>query len=395
MPDKPLTNENFQNKLNEKYPNQFTVIRYTNYKEKTIVKCNKCGKILERNPVNLVKRGKCEYCYLLNRPDELKKYAKDIINDYLNKNSLNEEYSIDNNTIISCKEKSKFFHKKCNKYFDMSIEKFKSGRRCPFCQHAHDRKSNEEFIMECKQKFPDYDILTNYETRDTEITIKHTICNHVFKKKAYIFLAGHGCPLCNGGTKLLNTEKAKTQVDKDYELLEYSGRNKKCKLKHNKCGINFEKRFSAFIKFPKCPLCDEKYYNEKVIRKFFKDNNINIESQKKFNNCKNIRELPFDFYISKFNLIVEYDGEQHYFPIFGREKLNKQKENDNIKNKFCKEYNIHLLRIPFWEASNITMILTKYIDMCVINNNIDLEKHRTFIRENIMSFKEYKEQSKK
>lgn len=81
---------------------------------------------------------------------------------------------------------------------------------------------------------------------------------------------------------------------------------------------------------------------------------IKFEEQKRFYGCKNIKGtdmLPFDFYIPKYNLLIEYDGLHHFEPIDGwggEEKFIKTKENDSIKNKYCKNNEIRLLRIPFY-----------------------------------------------
>ena len=62
--------------------------------------------------------------------------------------------------------------------------------------------------------------------------------------------------------------------------------------------------------------------------------------------------LYFDFYLPDYNCCIEYDGEQHYISTGyygGKEKLNRNQENDNIKNNYCKEHNIKLIRIPYWD----------------------------------------------
>ena len=61
-------------------------------------------------------------------------------------------------------------------------------------------------------------------------------------------------------------------------------------------------------------------------------------------------KLHLDFYFPKLNLAIEYDGIQHYTPIefFGGEKaLMEQKDRDKQKDKYCKNHNIKLIRIPY------------------------------------------------
>jgi len=63
--------------------------------------------------------------------------------------------------------------------------------------------------------------------------------------------------------------------------------------------------------------------------------------------------LPFDFYLPEVNTCIEYDGEQHYKPYrFSQDekyikKLEKTKQHDLIKNLYCKENGIRLIRIPY------------------------------------------------
>jgi len=61
-------------------------------------------------------------------------------------------------------------------------------------------------------------------------------------------------------------------------------------------------------------------------------------------------------------MLIEYDGIQHFKPIKyfgGEEKFKFQQKTDFIKNEYCKNNNIKLLRIPYWEFDNIKLILAK------------------------------------
>ena len=67
------------------------------------------------------------------------------------------------------------------------------------------------------------------------------------------------------------------------------------------------------------------------------------------------QKLKFDFYLPKYNLCIEVDGEQHDEVVtFGGKKciqdseeaFKKRQRYDAIKTKYCKDNNIGLLRIP-------------------------------------------------
>jgi hypothetical protein len=74
--------------------------------------------------------------------------------------------------------------------------------------------------------------------------------------------------------------------------------------------------------------------------------------EKTFTDCVNskqgryCRELRFDFYLPEQNTLIEYDGEPHFVKRgkYG-EKFETLQENDIIKNKYCKDRGIKLIRI--------------------------------------------------
>lgn len=77
----------------------------------------------------------------------------------------------------------------------------------------------------------------------------------------------------------------------------------------------------------------------------------------------------YDFYLPDYNLIIEYDGEQHYFPVnFGgwdevelQKRFNEIKKHDQIKTQYCIDNHINLLRIPYWEKKNIETIIYNHL----------------------------------
>ena len=86
--------------------------------------------------------------------------------------------------------------------------------------------------------------------------------------------------------------------------------------------------------------------------------------QKRFDNCIYKNKLPFDFYLPKFNICIEYDGEGHYMPIYYTADTKKHEEyyeltllRDNLKNDFCLNNGILLLRIPYFNYSIISDII--------------------------------------
>ena len=95
---------------------------------------------------------------------------------------------------------------------------------------------------------------------------------------------------------------------------------------------------------------------ENKISQLLNDYNICFEKQKHFSDCR----FPdtkyyayFDFYIPQFNVLIEYDGEQHFnysnnkYTWNNEENFKKICEHDEYKNSWCKSNNIILIRIPY------------------------------------------------
>lgn len=108
-----------------------------------------------------------------------------------------------------------------------------------------------------------------------------------------------------------------------------------------------------------CPNCNESR-GEKEIAKFLNKNDITYSRQHKFYGCRNIFELPFDFYIPSMRACVEFDGKQHYEPmeLFGGVSTHEQlKINDKIKSDYCEDNYINLIRIRYDQYDDIYQIL--------------------------------------
>lgn len=90
---------------------------------------------------------------------------------------------------------------------------------------------------------------------------------------------------------------------------------------------------------------------ELLVRRFLDENNIPFKQEFIFSDCKNVAPLRFDFalyYDTENLLLIEVDGEQHFNKggLFGGDFESTAKR-DKIKNYYCEEHNIPLLRIPY------------------------------------------------
>ena len=111
---------------------------------------------------------------------------------------------------------------------------------------------------------------------------------------------------------------------------------------------------------------------EERISKILRENNIPFEMQKTFDDCRNPETdslFRFDFYINN-QYLLEYDGIQHFLyddnSIWNtKENLEKTQKYDTIKNQYCKDHNIPLIRIPY----------TKYDTLCLEDLLLETSKY--------------------
>ncbi len=269
---------------------------------------------------------------------------------------------------------------KCDYEWSMSPDKRIIGRGCPACANKVVTDKNRLSI-----KFPNIAKEWDY-TQNTDIPEnvsygsnkkfwwKCSKCNYSWESTVINRTSGWSCPACSG----------KIVTDKNRMTILYPGLVSEWDFNKNKKDI-LEISYSSNIKYwwicnkcnhswfsspntrtgqnQGCPKC--KYsHGEKEIEKFLIEHNIKYENQYKIPECKNIKTLPFDFAIWMNNKLglIEYNGEQHYEKIWkNRGSLEQNIYRDKIKENYCKENNIPLLIIPYWEYKNISTILETYI----------------------------------
>ena len=103
---------------------------------------------------------------------------------------------------------------------------------------------------------------------------------------------------------------------------------------------------------------------ELLISQLLRENNISFSQQVTFNDLKDLNLLKFDFAIlnseNQIIKLIEFDGEQHFKPIVywgGEEKFKIVQKHDEMKNQYCKDNNIKLLRISKIEDITLDNIL--------------------------------------
>lgn len=104
--------------------------------------------------------------------------------------------------------------------------------------------------------------------------------------------------------------------------------------------------------------CLKQSQGEFLIEQILKENNIPFEKEKYAFDYKTGGKARFDFFVDD-KYVIEFDGEQHY-QSNNRwwntdEFVETQKIRDQIKNEYCKNNNIPLIRIPYTHKMKINI----------------------------------------
>ena len=232
--------------------------------------------------------------------------------------------------------------------------------------------TESEFIKKAKEKhnnFYNYDKV-NYINSSTKVIIN---CQEHgdFKMNPRNHLIGQGCPICSGVKKKTTDEFIKESVlihgDKyDYSMVEYFNNKTKVKIICPTHG-EFYQAPKEHLKGHGCKGCSNFSKGEEMIEKILKEERIDFIREHRFDDCVSINgvKLPFDFYAPDLNLLIEYDGRQHFEPVSvfgGEESFKTLKINDELRNKWCSDKGIKLIRISYKENfDKLINVLTKNV----------------------------------
>ena len=208
--------------------------------------------------------------------------------------------------------------------------------------------------------------LVEYKNYETKVKI---ICkiHGIFEQSPHMHLSNNKCPMCSKNMKrslekFINMSNYAHNFKYDYSKSFYVNDRKKVCIICPKHGEFMSVPNSHIFGKTGCPKCNSSK-GENIIREILSKNLIIFEEQKKFEDCKNIRCLPFDFYIQSKNILIEFQGIQHFFQTKNRSRVEYVQKNDSIKKEWCKKNNIELIEISYLDKCNIEKILK---EKCVI-----------------------------
>lgn len=258
------------------------------------------------------------------------------------------------------------------------------GCGCPICGRERTNHSttftHEKFLDKMRGINSNIEILGDYTRAAEKIKCRCKICGNVWYPTASNILAGHGCKKCMDNTlssdRRKNIESLYEQskeiakiIDIDFSC--YQNGNSKLSCTCKVCNNKWEVTYKNLLAGRGCPKCNKNSKGEAKISLFLDTQDIYFIQNYSFDELvsNNNYKLSYDFYLPKYNLLIEYQGEQHEHPVKhfgGKEQFKKQQEHDNRKREYAKNHDIDLLEIWYWDFNNIDKILNEKLN---INGN--------------------------
>ncbi len=254
---------------------------------------------------------------------------------------------------------------------------------CSYCSGRG--KTNEDIIPLIKNK--DVELISQYQGNEKPIKCKCKKCENEWTTLPKVLITnGSGCPKC-GKEKAVKAEtKTKEQFVKDLEKVnpfievigEYVNTHTKVECKCKTDGtVWFAYPANLLNGSAGCPYCNISVSERKLLDILTKLK-INFIPQHTIKDCKFVLNLKFDAFDINNNIAFEYNGEQHYRPVdfagkgeeWAIREFEKTVKRDNVKIEYCKNHNIPIIIVPYWEKNNMEdYILDKLKEIELSTNN--------------------------
>jgi len=257
--------------------------------------------------------------------------------------------------------------------FSMNWNSFQQGQRCSECANNIPKNINEirKYVESFDFKLPEQEYINVKKKLKMVCPEGHNV-NINFDN----FQQGNRCAICSKKAKKTIPEIKEYMFKESYLLLseEYISAHKKLLIQCPE-GHIFSMAWADFQQGQRCSVCNESK-GEKQLDIIFCKYNVPHDKQCTFDDLRGVGGglLRFDSSVfwneekTDLRMLIEYDGIFHYEKQYDDDGFETLQIHDNLKNEYCQNNNIKLLRIPYWDFDNIEQIL---------KNELKLQKQET------------------
>jgi hypothetical protein len=248
-------------------------------------------------------------------------------------------------------------------YHEME-QSLSKGRYCPECSKI----SEDDYHLLAEQREIKW-IGNSLPNTITDKTMWQCQKGHQWSAIYNNIKTGYGCPYCANRIPKAKEDYHKLADNRGIKWLgpEVENTNTKTWWQCSE-GHKWEAVFGNIRGGTGCPVCCKKgpSRGEIKVSEVLDNLRISYEQEKRFDDCKYKRHLPFDFYFvhNGIEFLVEYQGEQHYFGknYYGGEKsLFFRKKRDKIKADYAKRNGFYFMVIPY-TVRDIDLYIRCHID---------------------------------
>lgn len=251
------------------------------------------------------------------------------------------------------------------------------GHGCPICA-GNKKYIHEEYVEKVANVNSNIEVVDKYIDSFTNILHRCKIDGYEWEARPSSILYGSGCPKCakiNSTAHTMKTHESyveELKIKNPFVLANEEYINAKTKIEHIclKCEYKWTALPFKILEGQGCPKCKDSK-GEKNVSYWLDANNIMYIRQKTFDDCRDKNVLRFDFYLPNYNVLIEYQGKQHYVPVDhfgGKESFCEVVKRDKIKEEYCKKNNIPLFTIPYY--ADVHEELNKMYELIIDNEVI-------------------------
>ena len=304
--------------------------------------------------------------------------------------NINYDYEIITDYIGIVRTRARCTCRSCGYTWETTLEHMLKGKGCYPCKNKNAIekrriKEKEKFYKKMEEINPPYDFVGEYVNQKSRFKCTCHKCGYEWESVPTSMTRGYGCMKCHsikvGNLKRKGIEKFKEdfyKITDEVEVVSNTYRNGSTyiKLRCKHCGHTWEAQARNLLSgcCLNCPKCsDTNSVPNKFMMNVLDDSNIEYVSEYSPEWAGMKR---YDFYLPRFNIIIEVNGAQHYngaFSYFGGRTLEEEQENDAYKKRIALENGI----------SGYIVIDARRSNLKTLMNGIEESPLRKLLKENI------------